>query len=262
MRRIQSSAVVLAFALLPTAVAAQQASGQVIWTSGEVASINPDKRIVRPLAKGDAVHQGELISTGRDSHVQILMVDEGLIALRPDSSLRLSTYAYKGAKDASQGVVLDLVKGGFRSITGTIGSKNKENFLIRTNTALVGIRGTDHETYLARDGATYNRVTQGGTYLKTAHGRIDLAPGQAGFAALSASPALLQRTPQFMQLTKVSLPAGAPFNAGVIAHGKRTLPEHVKMPVLPAQALGDNAQGKGWGKGGRCGGPCKDTVRP
>ncbi len=258
MRRIPNSAVVLALALLPATVTAQQASGQVIWTSGEVASINPDKRIVRPLAKGDAVHQGELISTGPDSHVQILMVDEGLIALRPDSSLRLSTYAYKGGKDGGEGVVLDLVKGGFRSITGTIGSKNKENFLIRTNTALVGIRGTDHETHLGPDGATYNRVTQGGTYLRSPHGRIDLAPGQAGFTLASAGPALLKRTPEFMHLTKVSVPAGAPFNEGVIAHGKRRLPTQASMPVLPAQALGDNARGKGWGKGGRCGGPCNN----
>jgi hypothetical protein len=104
-------------------------------------------------------------------------------------------------------------------------------------------------------------VTQGGTYLRSATGRVDLEAGQVAFASLAGTPSLMQRTPDFMHLTKVSLPAGAPFNEGVVAHGKRELPDHVTMPVLPAQALGNNAgNGNGWGRGGRCGGPCAGVV--
>lgn len=260
MRWTLNCAAALAFALLPTVVNAQQAVGQVLWVSGELASIDADK-LVRPLAKGDLVHQGELITTGAGSHAQLLMNDQGLIALRPDSSLRLATYAYQGKNDGSERAVIDLVKGGFRSITGAIGASNKESLLIRARNVLVGIRGTDHETFIVPDTGTYNRVTLGGTYLQSGQGRVDLDPGQVGFAALNAPPGLLQRTPEFMQLTKFETPAGAPFHEGEIAHGKRSLPEHVTMPVLPAQALGDSSRTTGWGKGGRCGGSCADTVR-
>jgi hypothetical protein len=240
-------------------VNAQQAAGQVIWMSGEVASISPDK-IARPLAKGDMVHPGEVISTGPDSHAQILMTDQGMIALRPDSSLRLATYTYQGRNDGSERAVIELIKGGVRSITGAIGGANKKNQLIRTNNALVGIRGTDHETFLQPDAGTYNRVTMGGTYLQSARGRIDLEPGQVAYASFTTPPAFTQRTPEFMHLTKVAVPAGAPFNEGVIAHGKRTLPEQAALPVLPVQAWGENAPANGWGQGGRCAGPCDTGV--
>jgi len=259
MRWTLSSMAALAFALLPMSANAQQAAGQVIWISGEVASISPDK-IARPLVKGDMVHPGEVISTGPDSHAQILMTDEGMIALRPDSSLRLTTYTYEGRKDGSERAVMDLIKGGIRSITGAIGGTNKKNQLLRTNNALVGIRGTDHETFLQPGAGTYNRVTVGGTYLQGARGRVELEPGQTGWVSLAAAPSLMPRAPEFMHLTKVAVPAGAPFNEGVITHGKRTLPEQAALPLLPAQAWGENAHGKGWGKGGRCSGPCNAEV--
>jgi hypothetical protein len=259
MRRTAGFTAALAFALLPMAVNAQQAAGHVIWLSGEVTGVNPDK-IARPLAKGDIVYPGEVINTGPGAHAQILMTDKGLIALRPDTSMRLTSYTYQGRNDGSERAVIDLIKGGIRSITGAIGGANKDNQILRGGTALVGIRGTDHETFLQANAGVYNRVTMGGTYLRTSQGRVDLEPGQIGFASFRTSPSLMSRTPEFMHLTKVALPAGAPFNEGVVAHGKRTLPEQAALPVLPAQALGENAQQNGWGKGGRCGGPCNTEV--
>lgn len=260
MRWTVSRTAALAIALLPMASSAQpQTAGQVIWASGQVSSINPDK-IARPLAKGDIVHPGETISTGPDSHVQILMTDQGLIAVRPDSSLRLTSYTYQGRNDGSERAVIDLIKGGIRSITGAIGGANKDNQILRGGGALVGIRGTDHETFLQANAGLYDRVTLGGTYLRTSQGRVDLEPGQVGFASFRTSPSRMSGTPEFMHLTKVAVPAGAPFNDGVIAHGKRTLPDQAALPLLPAQAWGENAHRNGWGKGGRCGGPCNTDV--
>jgi hypothetical protein len=259
MRWTLSCTAALAFVLLPASANSQQAAGHVIWLSGEVASINPDK-VVRPLGKGDTVREGDVISTGPDSHAQILMSDKGLIALRPDSTLRLTTYTYQGRNDGSERTVVDLIKGGIRSITGAIGSANKKNQVIRSGNILVGIRGTDHETFLQPDAGVYDRVTMGGTYVQSGRSRVEVNPGQIAFASMAAAPALLHRTPDFMHLTKVAVPAGAPFNEGVIAHGKRTLPEEAALPVLPAQAWGENAHNTGWRKGGRCGGPCNTEV--
>jgi hypothetical protein len=250
----------LAFALLPIGAQAQQVAGQVLWLSGVVESVDL-KGVSRPLAKGDILHEGDTVRTGADAYAQLIMKDEALLAVRPETTLRLQDYRYTGREDGSERAVYDLIRGGFRSITGAIGKTNKERFLIRTDNVLVGIRGTDHETFIVPGQGTYNRVTQGGTYLRSATGRVDLEAGQVAFASLAGTPSLMQRTPDFMHLTKVSLPAGAPFNDGVVAHGKRELPDHVTMPALPAQALGDNAgNGNGWGRGGRCGGPCAGVV--
>lgn len=236
----------LVLVLASPVASGQPVAGQVLWSSGPVAAAY-DGKAARPLAKGDPVHEGETITTGPQGYAQLLMSDQGLIALRPEASLQLKIYSYQGRDDGSERAVMHLMKGGLRSITGAVGAANKDNYQLRVKTVLVGIRGTDHETSLAPDGSVYNRVTLGGTYLQSAAGRVDIEPGQVAFAPLKALPALARATPEFMQLTKVAVPAGAPFNAGVIAHGKRTLPGHVTMPALPVQALGNEPSTKGLG---------------
>jgi hypothetical protein len=275
--RIHAAWVVIA-ALLPASALAQQAAGQVLWLSGQVASID-GQGIARALAKGDPVRQGDMVRTGPDSHAQLLMNDQGLIALRPESSLRVAAYAYDGRKDGSQRALLELLRGGMRSITGAIGLASKENYKLETETASIGIRGTDHETFVVPGSGTYNRVTLGGTYLQNPHGRVELAPGDIGFAAVlsGSAPAQLERTPTFMHLAaltgpstgpvmrgsgrgdeiRLQTPMGAPFNEGVIAHAKRELPGHVTMPALPAQVLGDNSA---WTTSGKCVGPCASQA--
>jgi hypothetical protein len=275
--RIRAVVVVIA-ALLPAGALAEQTAGQVLWLSGLLQSVGPDGAAKR-LAKGDAVRQGDTVRTGPNSHAHLLMNDQGLIALRPESSLRVAVYAYDGRKDGSELARLELLKGGMRSITGAIGQSRKEHYKLETQTASIGIRGTDHETYVVPGSGTYNRVTLGGTYLRTAQGRIELSPGETGFAGLSATPALVARTPEFMHLAALHGPnsgpglrAGAPgderrmeapsvlrsFNGKAIGHGRGRPPERAATPVLPAQTLGEN---RGWGKGGRCGGPCADKIK-
>ena len=271
MRRTLSCTVAFAFALAPLAVNAQQVAGQVIWTAGELVSINPNK-VVRPLAKGDAVREGELISTGPDSYAHILMKDQGLIALRPDSSLLLSSYAYRGRNDGSEHAVMKLVKGGMRSITGAIGESNKDNYQLKTDAATVGIRGTDHETFVVA-GGTYNRVTLGGTYLQGADGRrIDLEPGELGFAGKSAAPMRMSYSPDWMHMAafqrahigpalrgkaagderRLQAPQSAASLTRTARHGKHKLPDEATVPVLPPQALGESGRpDKTSGKGNR-----------
>jgi len=70
---------------------------------------------------------------------------------------------------------------------------------------VIGIRGTDHETFATSEG-TFNRVTLGGTVLEGTGGRVELAPGEAGFASLGSgsAPVRLERTPEFMHLAALT----------------------------------------------------------
>jgi hypothetical protein len=209
MFRIGISAALLTGAamLAGSPASGQEAAGHVLWMSGQVERLTPDG-IGRPLAKGDAVLQGDLVRTGPNSHAQLAMTDQGLIALRPDSSLRVTAYAYQGREDGTERAILELLQGGLRSITGAIGRANKDNYQLKGGPALVGIRGTDHETFVVKFG-TYNRVTLGGTYLQSPQGRVDLEPGQTGFASSMAgsTPSRLKHAPDFMHLA--ALQAGA-----------------------------------------------------
>lgn len=249
-----------AFLLASQAALAQPVAGKVLWVKGHAELQAPDGR-VRPLSKGDTVSAGDLLRTGSGAHLQLVMNDEALLAVRPETALRVAEFRYQGVEDGTEHAVFELVKGGLRSITGAIGRTHKENLKLRTDTASVGVRGTDHETFYVPEGSdagTYDRVTVGGTYIQTADGRVELEPGENGFAPLAgAAPTRLERTPAFMQLA--ALKRGVPHNDGAIPSG-RSLPAQATVPVLPAQALGENAA-KGWGKGGKCGGSCADLVR-
>ena len=164
--------------------------------------------VERALKKGDVVHEGDTVITGPSASLQLLMVDDAMVAVRPNSRLRIDTYRFQGKEDGSERGVLHLIKGAFRSITGAIGHTNKKNYKIITDTANIGVRGTDHEpAYLlpsqanVGDPGTYDLVNSGGTYIATPWGRVDVSPNQVGYASSKPGsvPVLLEGVPGFMR---------------------------------------------------------------
>ena len=253
------------------AVLAQEAAGRILWVFGQVARIGADGA-AKPLAKGDAVFEGDLIRSASDSYAQIVMSDEALIALRPQTSMQLKVYDYSGREDGTERALVELIKGGLRSVTGQIGRHYKENYQMKSGANLVGIRGTDHE-FFANDEGAYDRVTVGGTYLQSPDGKVELSPGQVGFASLTigSSPLRLESTPEFMHLAALSKTnTGPQFRSNTPGDERRlqkgalsatvNLTNAAARPVLPAQAVGENSPQQGWGRGGRCGGPCADPL--
>ena len=291
------SAAALAAVLLASTGFAQlrEPAGHILWAFGEVERVGFDGT-ARRLAKGDPVFEGDVIRTAPGSSAQLVMSDEALLALRAESSFKLTKYRYRGTEDGTEAALLDLLKGGMRSITGAVGRTNKETWQLRNEGHVIGIRGTDHETYATEMG-TYNRVTLGGTYLQSAGGRVDLAPGEVGFVSLipGSAPSRLERTPQFMHVASLANaavrleevdvlgarpaaapvgPVSAPKGAGN-GNGAPISPPSAStalggpaaLPVLPSRAVGpvngagaSSAVPPAFGVGGRCNGPCADVV--
>ena len=205
MRRLFLAAILW---LLPNLVLAE--AGAFQFVSGDVKIVSPDGRET-VAAKGVKIAEGDTIVTGANGNAQLRMADEALISIRPDSTLRFDTYRYAGKEDGSEKGVLGLLKGGFRTLTGLIGRANKSNYLVRTPTATIGIRGTDHEPFFippsgwsgapGADPGSYNKVNSGETFMQTEGGRIDLGANQVGFAPpnVQAQPTRLDRIPDVMR---------------------------------------------------------------
>jgi hypothetical protein len=156
------------------------AAGNVDTARGEVSVLSRDGA-PRGVAKGDRVSEGETILTGPDGEVLLTTDDSGVLAIRPRS--RLTIEAYKVNGNDKDSVVLNLLRGGLRSVTGWIGKTAPKNYRITTNTATVGIRGTDHEVAIVEEGenaGTWNKVTEGGTVLSSNNGSIEQTPGNNG----------------------------------------------------------------------------------
>lgn len=175
-------------------------AGHVQFVNGQVQITNAAKQ-TRILQKGDAVHESDTVITSRNASVQIRMMDGGLIAVRPDSQLKFDSFVFSGEETADDKSFFSLLRGGLRSITGMIGQKYKANYRITTAGSTIGVRGTDHETYVvAADSdmaktaptGTYNKVNVGETTLTTDKGTINILPNQMGFAADANQPPQLQ----------------------------------------------------------------------
>jgi hypothetical protein len=160
------------------------AAGNVDSASGEATVASPGGK-PRALAKGDRVVEGDTIATGANGSVLITTDDSGVLAVRPRSRLIIDAYKVNGNEQDS--VVLNLLRGSLRSITGWISKTAPKNYKITTSTATIGIRGTDHEVAVgeAAEGTkdnedtsgTWNQVTEGATTLATPAGELEQKAG-------------------------------------------------------------------------------------
>ncbi|WP_086480218.1 FecR domain-containing protein [Oceanospirillum sanctuarii] len=154
-----------------------KAVGTVLFVHGKVELISPDG-LYRRTVKGGKVYQGDVITTGTASSLQLDMIDGGYFAVRPDSKVEINDYVYQ--QKETDKVTATLLRGGLRSITGAIGQTNKRNFALKTPVATIGIRGTDLEIYYLseQDAAQYTaqtgKATEAGSYLKVKSGEAVL----------------------------------------------------------------------------------------
>jgi hypothetical protein len=111
----------------------------------------------RRLAKGDDVRQQELIEVSRDGLGELVLRDDTKLALGPGSRLLLDQFIYN--PDISGGaIVLDLVRGAFRFVTGLAA---KPAYVIRMPTASITVRGTIFDVYVETGGAAWLLLIEG-----------------------------------------------------------------------------------------------------
>jgi hypothetical protein len=189
-------------------------AGHAQFVNGQV-QITNNAGQVRSLQKTDAVNESDTVITAKDASAQIKMLDGGLIAVRSDSQLKFDKFVFDGKEDGTERSFFSLLRGGFRAITGLVGHKNKANYRITAAGATIGVRGTDHETFVVVPGSdmaavapvgTYNKVNVGETVMTTDKGTIYILPNQMGF--VTAADQLPQLQPVNLNIyTVVPSPA-------------------------------------------------------
>lgn len=196
-----------AHAQSPQSAVAPNLAGKVELVEGDVTVFDKAKK-ARRVAVGDTVFEGEGIVTGKDGELHLNMEDGGFIAVRPNTRMSIATYRAEG-DDQDKGV-FSLLQGTFRSVTGWIGKFNPRSYQVRTPTATIGVRGTDHEPLVIPQGSqegepgSYDKVNVGGTTIRTQHGSVDVKPSQAAFAPLHGRPVprVLNQVPAFFRATR------------------------------------------------------------
>ena len=194
--------------------------GSVIINIGSLSAKN--RGSIRKLNRRSPIYKGDTISTGSLSLTQIRLKDGALLALRPHTDLKIADYRYNGLEDGSEQSIMELLKGGFRTITGAIGHKNKQNYKIRTSVATIGIRGTHYSLMLCQQ-ASCNNETDGkvdnGLYGGVADGSI-IIENETGTHRFNND--------QFFKLTSAtSMPVVTLGPPPILRHG---IAKHIKPP--------------------------------
>ncbi|OGI44621.1 MAG: hypothetical protein A2150_07375 [Candidatus Muproteobacteria bacterium RBG_16_64_11] len=200
---------VFAFGLLPMDSAWARAEvGRVQFVHGDVQIMDAGGGR-RAMLQREAVYEGDTLMSAKSGYAQLRMIDDAVIALRPDTVLRVDIYQYHAdQRDGSERGFFFLLKGGFRAITGAIGRNNRQNYLVTTPVATVGIRGTDHEPMYIPPPApgeiaigepgVYDLVNAGSAYIQTSQGRVAINPNEVGYVPdINATPTILPSLPDF-----------------------------------------------------------------
>jgi len=155
----------------------------------------PGGRILRP---GDPVFVGDTVRTHTTAEVVLRTDDAGIVALRPGALFVVEQFSAEGK--STDRFSIRIVQGALRIISGWISRTNRAEHRVFTATATIGIRGTDHETYvmsadlalsLKQPQGTYDKVNRGGTLMDANGAKLEIDPGNVGFAR--AAPAFRLR---------------------------------------------------------------------
>ncbi len=178
--------------------------GKVVWVKGNfIAMLKMDdgKEKSRTLEKSSAIYLHDTLVTEKNTQAQIVFTDNTLMTFKPDTKFYIKNYGYE-KKDDGKTVgryVMDLVEGGFRTITGLIAKTNPNNYQVNTPVATIGVRGTDY-TVVIKNKEVYLARTAGAPCITNMKKEIclDIKNKYAKVMNIDAVPTVVAQPPAFL----------------------------------------------------------------
>ncbi len=128
--------------------------GYVYSITGQATVRDINGRFSR-LQQNTVIYEGDRVETPPGSELAIYMDDGAEIFLKEDSVIKVSEYRITENYGPDSSSVLDLLRGGFRKITGAIGSSALSNYQVQVGLVTIGVRGTEYVVKLcAQDDCT------------------------------------------------------------------------------------------------------------
>jgi len=144
-RVVGDLAVRLAGSVAPGMVAGElpapgEAIGRVTDLNGEVTVIRVDGTRTT-LQNGDAVLQGDILETGLEAGIGVLLADGTSLSMGQDARMVLDEMVYDpGTQEGN--IALSVMKGIFTIVSGEVSKTDPEAMMVHTPVATIGIRGT------------------------------------------------------------------------------------------------------------------------
>jgi hypothetical protein len=130
----------LAVPTMPVASLALERIGVVAAAQGKVELTTPGQ-IGRIAQSGQVIYMGDEVTTDEKGQLQILLLDETVFKIGPNSSIIIDKFVYDPKTIAGE-IKASITKGVFRYVSGKIAAKNPDSVKVKLPTATIGFRGT------------------------------------------------------------------------------------------------------------------------
>ncbi|MDA8412864.1 MAG: FecR domain-containing protein [Desulfobacteraceae bacterium] len=135
--------IMILYALLASATIAaardDRPIGMVETVSGDAYIQRNDQRLA--AQPGSELFLGDVLSTGSNGAVGVILRDDTVLSLGPSSETRLEQFAFDPAEH-KLGMLLRVTRGLFSYVSGRISKLSPGSVRIETPVATLGIRGT------------------------------------------------------------------------------------------------------------------------
>ena len=120
--------------------AAEQATIGVVRNSAGNATVTRGDQVL-PATVGTKLLAGDTLSTGSDGSLGMILRDNSMISLGPESRLIVHTFLFSPS-EGKIGMLARIAKGTMAYVSGIIGKLAPESVRFDTPVATIGIRGT------------------------------------------------------------------------------------------------------------------------
>ena len=134
--------VVLAFQVGPVSHAQADVVGRLTQVEGRVDLMRGGQLPATPVKVDDGVQPGDVLRTKSLSKAQITFIDNSVLTISPESRVGIEAYMFDSAQN-KRNAVLQLFQGLAHAVVNKVYKSAEPDFVIKTHTAIMGIRGTE-----------------------------------------------------------------------------------------------------------------------
>lgn len=144
-------------------------SGVIAVTTAPVQVTYQDitgEHIGRKADTGDPIFLNDVIMTGADVTMQVMLKDQTVFTMGPDSSIRFDTFIYDPADGANESLSAQVLNGSFKFISGKIADNNPDGMVLKLSHTTAAIRGTSVAGRVNADGSATLLLLSGAVSLQ------------------------------------------------------------------------------------------------
>ena len=141
-RLLMSGWVAFALMLICSSVAGADVVGRLTQLEGRVDLLKGGNLPAIPLKVDDTVEPGDVIRTKSLSKAQITFIDNSILTLSQEARIAIEAFKFDPAQ-GKRHAVLEMFQGLALAVVNKILKAEEPDFVIKTQTAILGVRGTE-----------------------------------------------------------------------------------------------------------------------